>query len=103
MCLSDILDNAIKTLEENLFIALDIHAPKRSCILKKSLEPWMTDNLHAFQRDRERLYRKFKYKKSQKNLENYRQVRKIATQNTTQARIYYYNSRKVNSHESKTT
>ena len=63
----------------------------------------MTDNLHALHRDRDRLYRKFKRNKSQENLEIYRQAWNISTQNTTQAKVNYYNSRLVHSHESKTT
>ena len=63
-CLPNNLDNSVQALEENLFIALDIHAPIRSCPLKKPLEPWMTENLRALHKARDRLYRKFRRHKS---------------------------------------
>lgn len=95
------IDKAVQCLEENIFKTLNVHAPIKIVKSKTKFEPWITSELQMLLANSNKLYRKFKRKRTRANLLNYRQARDFAFSHINAARNNYYKDRLVKLKDSK--
>ena len=87
------LEQALSTLYENLFKAIDTHVPIKVVNTSKRKHPWFTSEHQNMIKERDRLYRRFDLTRHRADLMFYRAMRDATHQSIENARLDYYANR----------
>ena len=87
------LEQALSTLYENLFKAIDTHVYIKVVNTSKRKHPWFTSEHHNMIKERDRLYRRFDLTRHHADLMFYRALRDATHQSIENARLDYYANR----------
>lgn len=84
------LETALDCLYSNLDSALDVLAPVRTCTFRRGCYPWFTAVHRRLRAERDRLYRRYKRTRTERDLHAYRTARDRAHAAVETARLDYF-------------
>ena len=75
----DNIDSKVNFFNENITVLMDLHAPLKTCVFKKSYKPWITDDIKELIKIKNKASQKYKQYKTPQNWQNYKDLKNFTT------------------------